>query len=117
MGGETLDTRWIVCLLALVLTLTCHPFTADAQLTRGFVSGTVTDPTGSVLAGVEVTVTNTATNISRTITTNSLGFFRFAAVDPGQYSVNFQLTGFDALRIDQIKVNTAQEVTINQTLT
>src|SRR5262249_55236021 len=67
--------------------------------------------------GVEVAITNTATNISRRTTTNDLGFFRFAAVEPGDYSVTFNLTGFDTFRIDQITVNTAQEVTVNQTLT
>jgi hypothetical protein len=104
-------------LLSLLFPLICNAFIANAQLIRGFVSGTVTDASGFVLAGVEVTITSKSTNISRTTTTNDLGFFRFAAVEPGDYSSIFKLTGFDAFRIDQITINTAQEVTVNQTLT
>jgi hypothetical protein len=112
-----LNHRRIVRLVCLLFALIFNALVAKAQLTRGFVSGTVTDGSGPVLAGVEVTITNTATNISRTTTTNDLGFFRFAAVEPGEYSAKFNLTGFDTFRIDQITVNTAQEVTVNQTLT
>jgi hypothetical protein len=95
----------------------CNVFSLNAQLTRGFVSGTAADATGSNLSGVEVTVTNKATNISRITTTNELGFFRFAAVEPGDYEVVFKLAGFETSRIDQITVNTAQEVTLSQILT
>jgi hypothetical protein len=36
----------------------------------GEINGTVSDPTGAVIAGATVTVTNTATNIARTVQTN-----------------------------------------------
>ena len=49
--------------LALVFVAVAH--VAEAQLVRGFVSGTVTDATDAIIAGVQVTITNKATNISR----------------------------------------------------
>jgi len=103
-------------LLTLALTLLLFAHQAEAQLVRGFVSGTVTDPTNAVVPGVQVTITNTATNISRETMTNNLGFYRFVAVEPGDYSVEFRLTGFEAHRVPNITVRTAKEVVINQTL-
>ena len=110
------QNRQTVRLLFLTLALISHVFGVNAQLTRGFVSGTISDATGSNLAGVEVTITNKATNISRTTNTNQFGFFRFAAVEPGDYTAVFRLAGFEALRVDEITVNTAHEVTLNQPL-
>src|SRR5437868_7034323 len=117
MEEEILSNRRIVCVLFLVLPLVCNVFTVNAQLTRGAISGTVTDASGLVLVNAEVTVTNKATNILRTTTTNERGFFRFAAVEPGDYEAVFKLAGFDTLRVDPITVNTAQEVSVNQILT
>jgi len=88
-----------------------------SQLTRGFISGTVQDPTGAVVEGVTVRITNTATNISTETKTNAVGFFRFAAVEPGTYRVEFNKQGFEALKIEQVVVGTTQEVVLNQTLT
>ena len=100
--------------LALVFVAVAH--VAEAQLVRGFVSGTVTDATDSIIAGVQVTITNKATNISRDTVTNDAGFYRFVAVEPADYSVAFSLSGFETHKIDTVTVRTAQEIVINQTL-
>lgn len=86
------------------------------QLTRGFVSGTLTDASSSVLAGVQVKLTNKATNISRDLVTDDAGFYRFVAVEPGDYTVEFQLAGFESRKVENITVRTAQEVVLNQSL-
>jgi Carboxypeptidase regulatory-like domain len=57
-----------------------------AQTSRGTVSGTITDPTGAVISGANVTLTNTATTVSRSTVTNSEGIYRFDAVDLGDYT-------------------------------
>ena len=62
---------------------------ARAQLTRGFISGTLQDPSGAVLTDATVQITNVATNTTRDTTTNEAGFYRFVAVEPGTYSVEF----------------------------
>jgi hypothetical protein len=102
-------------LIAVVLVGTMH--VAEAQLVRGFVSGTVTDQTEAVVPGVQVTITNKATNMSRESLTNGSGFYRFAALEPGAYSVEFQLAGFETRKIANVSIKTAQEVVINQKLT
>jgi hypothetical protein len=107
---------WKVCaIIALVLAGTVH--VAEAQLVRGFISGTVSDETNAVVPGVQVTIKSKATNISKESLTNESGFYRFVAVEPGDYSVEFQLAGFETRKIDSVTVTTAQEVVINQRLT
>jgi len=99
---------------ALIAAVCVNP--AGAQLVRGFISGTVSDTSNAILPGVEVTITNKATNISRETLTTDAGFYRFVAVEPGTYRVEFKLAGFETPRADNINVGTAQEVTLNQTM-
>src|SRR5689334_16541972 len=108
--------RCAVWLALAVLIVTCSERPVSAQLTRGFISGIVTDSTGAILSGVAVTITNTATNISRDTVTNDVGFYRFTALEPAAYTVQFTLAGFEQHKVNSVTVNTAQEITINQTL-
>ena len=105
-------TVWIA--VTLVFASTINP--ARAQLTRGFISGTVTDASQALVPGVLVSITNKLTGISRETVSTDAGFYRFVAVEPGTYSVEFKLAGFETRRIDTVTVNIAQEVTLNQTL-
>lgn len=108
--------RWAAWLTLATLMTAWGVFPATAQLTRGFISGIVTDSSGGILPGVQVTITNIATNISRETITNDLGFYRFTAIEPGDYTVEFKLPGFEDRKVAGVPVNTAQEVTINQSL-
>ena len=90
-----------VAFIAGVLAL---PTSGFAQLTRGYLSGTVTDPSGAVIAGARVTVTNKATNIRQESSTNELGFYRFVALEPGTYAVAFSAQGFETLKVEEIQV-------------
>src|SRR5262249_43204448 len=62
--------------------LLCVPVFAQ---TLGTITGEVKDSTGAVIPGVTVTVTNKATNATRTTTTNEVGLFDFPALPPGSY--------------------------------
>jgi len=106
--------QWVGVAVALVFASNCD--LGAAQLTRGFISGTLTDPSQAVLSGVQVNITNKATNISHETRSTDAGFYRFVAVEPGTYTVEFRLPGFQTQRVDDVKVSTAQEVTLNQTL-
>ncbi|PYR82991.1 MAG: hypothetical protein DMG19_20260, partial [Acidobacteria bacterium] len=72
--------------------------------------------TDAVIRNVQVTLINKQTNISRETFTNDVGFYRFVAIDPGNYSMEFRTPGFETHKIDDFAVKTAQEVVINQTL-
>src|SRR5579864_7704501 len=66
----------------------------SAQLNRGVIEGTVTDPQGAAVPGVEVTVTALATNVTNTTQTNSAGYYRAEALVPGTYRAHFAARGF-----------------------
>jgi hypothetical protein len=65
-----------------------------AQERFGNISGTATDPSGAVVPGAKVTVTNQTTKRIITATTRSDGSYAVLDVEPGRYSVSFEKTGF-----------------------
>ena len=64
--------------------------TAAAQLTRGFVSGTVTDQSGAVVPHAKITLQEQSTGIRHARLSNEAGVYRFVALEPGVYSVTFE---------------------------
>jgi hypothetical protein len=103
--------------LALVcLALLACAAPAWAQLTRGIISGTVSDSSGGVLPGVLVTVTNQATGAIRTAITAESGVYRAPALEPGAYEVKAELQGFKTYQVSGIQVASGQEVTLNPAL-
>src|SRR5262245_56150655 len=102
--------------LMLVISFLFTPI-CRAQLIRGFVSGTVTDSGGALVPAVQITLMNVSTNVARTTETSISGSYRFVAVDPGEYSIEFRLPGFETRRVANVNVTTAQELVLDQTLT
>ncbi len=90
-----------------------NPALLNAQLTRGSISGTVHDTSGAIIPGAAVKVTNLDTNISRDTTTNEVGFYRVAALEPGNYSVLITKDGFDGVENKAIIIQSAKEVTFD----
>jgi hypothetical protein len=66
----------------------------QAQEITGNISGTVTDPTGSVIPGANVTVTNTGTGVARNTQTTSTGVFFLNNLPVGNYRLTVENTGF-----------------------
>jgi hypothetical protein len=60
----------------------------------GSVDGTVKDPTGSAMPGVNITLKNVDTGVSSSTTTNDTGYYFFRLVNPGAYEVSAEKTGF-----------------------
>lgn len=78
--------------LTLLLALAaCSSLSLRAQTSRGSVTGIVTDQTGAAIPNAAVTLTGT---ITRSATTNDAGLYRFDAVEPGEYSIEFSAGGF-----------------------
>jgi len=65
-----------------------------AQATEGSILGVVTDPSGSVLVGAQITVTNTQTNFPRNTVTNSSGEYVVSNLPIGTYKVTSEMAGF-----------------------
>jgi hypothetical protein len=81
-----ISTKWFaVAFGVLFLFLTAQQ--ARSQDIFGNINGTVTDTTGAVVPGAKVTVTNEATQISRSIPADDKGYFVFEELPVGQYTV------------------------------
>jgi hypothetical protein len=84
-----------------------------AQSTHGSIVGTVSDETGAVTPGAGVTVTNVGTSASRTVVTNSAGYYEVPALVPGTYRVHSELTGFASVTRDGVIVESRATVRID----
>lgn len=96
---------------------------SSAQDATGRILGTAYDQQAAVIAGARITVTNTATHVTRTATTDNQGYFQVLALPIGNYTVTAEHNGFrtvisqeerllinQALRIDiKMEVGTASE--------
>jgi len=83
--------------LLLVVLMLVNSRNAAAQANRASITGTVTDSTGAVVAGAEITATNTGTNVPTKAVSNSDGIYVIPNLFPGQYSVEFKKGGFETL--------------------
>ena len=103
-----LNRLTVYCLCVTLLSIAAPTF---AQEFRGRINGTVTDNTGAVLPGVTVTASSPALIQPQVQVTGGDGGYRFLALPPGVYSIDFELTGFNAVKRQDVRV------VINQTLT
>ncbi len=106
--------RWFrFCALSLLGLMSSSAF---GQSAAGRIIGRLADPTGAVLTGAKVTLTNQATGVSRDTTTSASGDYGFVEVAPGTYQIAFELAGFKKNVQKDIIVNVNQVVTLNSTL-
>src|SRR5260370_7878285 len=85
-----------------VLALT---FSAFAQVQNGQFTGTVTDPTGAAIANAKVTVTNPATDLNLSTTTNSSGNYTVKEVPVGTYKLTVEAPGFKSVSNNGVQSN------------
>jgi hypothetical protein len=100
---------WAMLTVASLVLLSA-PAAAMAQTFTGAISGSVKDSSDSVVPGATVTVTNTKTGQSRTAVSGAEGEFIFPALQPGEYQLDAELSGFSK------KSLTGVILTVNQRL-
>jgi len=115
MIGKNFVSKIGLSLISLFVLMSLS-VSAFAQLTRGSIAGTVRDNSGAVISGATLVVTNTATNIARTVTTDDNGFYRVAGLEPGDYTVTIEKTGFEKIETRNVTVRTTQETTYDPQL-
>ena len=103
---------------ALILAV---PITVSAQgggaSSTGSISGQVVDAGGGALPGVTVKATSPAQIGTLTAVTNEEGIYRFPAVAPGEYKLEFALSGFRTLVREGIRVTLGLNAAVAVTLT
>lgn len=98
-------------LLAGIAFLACFAAGAHAQTTAGGVAGTVKDPSGAVVKGATITLTNTATNVAITTTSTSSGTYVFENVPVGTYTLKAEAPGFRPYVLQGVEVHVQNVVT------
>lgn len=106
----------ITSLLAISLLLLLSPIMIAAQAVSG-VTGVVTDPTGAIVPGVQVVLTDTKTSRELTTTTNEDGVYIFNNVQPGAgYRITFTAQGFQTLLLNDVQLGIGRTETHNAQL-
>lgn len=94
-------------------------FPAIAQVSAlSSIRGTVTDATGAALPGVTVTLTSPALQVPEMIaTTQADGGYRFGELPAGLYRLKFELTGFNTLVREELRLTVGFEARVDAPLT
>jgi len=101
----------LVCLFAVL------PSALRSQsASTGTVAGTISDPSGAAIAAASVTLTDKATNIPRTVSTNENGRYLFVDVPSGTYDVSVNKQGFRISKLTNQAVTVGTALTLNVTL-
>ncbi|PYY06664.1 MAG: hypothetical protein DMG69_22725, partial [Acidobacteria bacterium] len=115
--GETMRTpnrvAWLVGFVAWI----CLASSVQAQRAdRGLVTGIVTDPTGSAVAGATVKVRNDSTGVETVLTTNEAGAYTTPPLILGTYSITVDHAGFKAALRSGVQVMGAETIRQDVTL-
>ena len=97
----------------LALALVTAAASASAQDIRARLQGLVSDPSGGVLPGATVVLTNDGTGVAATRTTNADGRYLFDFVESGTYSVSAELAGFKTTVQKGVRVQQRGDVTVD----
>jgi hypothetical protein len=112
--------RWFLALGVAVSMLALGAAPAFAQgggaSSTGSISGTVSDAQGGVLPGVTVTATSPAQIGELTAVTNEAGVYRFPSVPPGEYRLAYELSGFQNVVREGVRITLGFNAQVNVSL-
>jgi trimeric autotransporter adhesin len=86
---------------------------ALAQSFQGSLRGRIVDPNDSAIPGVKLTITDEATQVTRSTLTNDQGEYVFTAVAPATYTLSAETTGFKRLERPGVIIGTQSAVTVD----
>jgi len=105
--------RRLYLLLGLALLLSAAMLFGQTSTGSASVSGRVTDPSGAVVPGATVMLTDAATGTPQTAHTNASGIYLFNNVNPGTYEITVTSKGFRVAVVHNQEVLTATAMTVN----
>src|SRR5262245_38342837 len=83
------------------------------QVGTSTITGRVTDSSGAIIPGVNVTIVQTQTNFRFNAVTNSEGLYRVLSLQPGMYRLTFEGSGFRRLVRDNVELRTGDTLAID----
>jgi len=108
--------RPLGCVALLVAFCSFASAPLSAQLQTGRLLGMVLDEQHAAVPGATVAVTNLATNISRTVTTDGEGNYVVTPLEPGVYRISASLQGFQTTVRDRVELTVGQSARVELTL-
>src|SRR6185369_2263772 len=109
--------RVVMFVFAMSLMLSVMAAQLSAQsITQGKIRGTVTDQSGAVVPSATVSLKSTTTGSTQTRTPNSSGFYEFALVTPGPYTITITAPSYQTLT-QNVTVSLGQVTSSNVKLT
>lgn len=106
--------KYTIRLLAVLAISICFlSISTSAQTINGSISGNVTDAQGAVVPGATITVTNNATGLTRSATSDASGRYFIGGLAGGSYKVTAQGQGFAATTRDDVGVNVGTNSEVN----
>lgn len=108
--------RWMALWSAVALALLPAALVRAQSTNEAELAGTVSDSSGAVIPGAQITLTNVGTGIARQTVTNGEGEYVLRQLAPATYKMLVQAKGFGAVEQDNIVLTVNQKSTLNTTL-
>ena len=105
---------WMAMLCGLALSLASSVLAQNSN--SGDIRGTVTDSSGAVVPGANVTVTNTDTGVVSKYVTNNDGLYDTNSILPGTYTVEFSKGGYETFKRSGIPLEVGSPITVDAQL-
>jgi hypothetical protein len=102
----------LACLIAVGLIL-AGVSSAAAQTTTGSILGDVVDPSGAVVPGATVTITDSDTGLTREAVTDEVGSYRVAGLVPAEYEITVQMQGFSTVNRPGVQLPIQGEIKLD----
>lgn len=109
LGRGVLSRVWLA-LGAMVVCVLASPVMLGQAQNTGSILGTVTDPTGAVVANATVTVAEPSEGLNRTVTTSKSGDFLLPSLPVGNYILTITANGFETYVASDITVDADKSV-------
>ncbi len=112
-SGQPGLRRSLCGILPILVAVLClgMPLAMRAQTTAQL-TGTVQDPSGAIIPNAQMTLTNEATQASRTVETNGEGLYAFPSLVPGSYTLKAEAKGFQSKELTGIVLNAGDNRTV-----
>ncbi len=115
MSGAAKTIPLIPALLLLLLGSPTRPSVAQTTVGTASIAGTISDPSGAVISGAQVTISNVATGQVAGVKTNASGSFNSGALLPGIYKALTSAKGFSSAEV-LVTVLVGNTATVNVNL-
>ena len=105
--------RWLGSILLLVSLWACVSLTASAQTIVGSITGVVSDPTGAVVPGAKVVLTDTNKGYTHNAVTDSVGRYLLLDLPASSYKLTVEASGFKSTTQEGITLDVAARLAID----